>query len=105
MKQAYEYLVSLATITLVLAGISGVSFHAFRDRGWIELALDRIWSFQLDHPMVAIPVTLAAALAFHFWRNHHLTQGGVNRVPALLVYCLMGAGAYFLGQFALHSML
>lgn len=105
MKQAYEYLVSLATITLVVAGISGVSFHAFRDRGWIELTLNRVWSFQLDHPMIAIPLTLGAALAFHLWRRHHLVHGKVSRVPAVLIYGLMGVGAYFLGQFALHGAL
>lgn len=105
MKQTYEYLVSLATITLVVAGIGGVSFHAFRDRGWIELMLNRIWSFQLDYPMIAIPLTLTAAFAFNAWRNHHLVHGRVSRVPAMLIYCLMGAGAYFLGQFALHGVL
>ena len=105
MKQAYEYLMSLATISLVLAGISGVSFHAFRDSGWLELILGRVWSFEMDYPMVAIPLTLTAALLFYAWRNHHLTHGSVSRVPALLIYTLMGAGAYFIGQFALYGAL
>jgi hypothetical protein len=55
--------------------------------------------------MVAIPLTLTAALVFYAWRTHHVTHGTVSRVPSMLVYTLMGAGAYFIGQFALYGAL
>ena len=103
MKQAYEYLVSLTTIALVVTGIGGVSFHAFRDRGFLEQMLGRMWSFELDYPIVAIPLTLTAALAFYAWRTSHVSHGTVSRVPSMLVYTLMAAGAYFISQFALYG--
>ena len=105
MKQAYEYLTSLATIALVVAGLGGLAFHAFRESGWISAALGGLWSFEMDYPLVAVPLTIAAIAVFFAWRNHHLVHGGVNRVPALLVYCLMAAGAFFIGQFALNGSL
>ncbi len=103
MKQAYEYLVSLATITLVMAGIGGVSFNTFRDRGWLESLLGRLWSFELDYPMIAIPVTVGGVLLLRAWRNHQVVHGRISRLPAFLIYCLMGAGAYFIGYYALHG--
>lgn len=105
MKQAYEYLLSLVTIALVVTGLAGVSFHAFRDRGWIESGLGRVWSFEMDYPMVAVPLTAAAVGLFVVWRNHYLVHGRISRVPALVIYCLMGAGAFFIGHYALHGTL
>lgn len=105
MKQIYDYLVSLAAIALVVAGIGGASYNAFRDHGWLEEMLGRVWSFELDYPMVAIPLTLTAALVFYAWRTHHVTHGTVSRVPSMLIYTLMGAGAYFIGQVALYGSL
>lgn len=103
MKQAYEYLVSFATIMLVIAGIGGMSFHAFRDRGWIETLLDHFWSFEMAYPTVAIPLTLVAGLAVYSWRQHNLALGRVSRLPTVFLYCLMGAGAYFIAQMAMYG--
>jgi hypothetical protein len=102
-KQAYEYSVSLAAIALVLTGVGGISFHAFREDGWVGFVLGNILSLEMQYPLVAIPLTVAAILLFRAWRNHRLALGRVSRVPAAAVYVLMGAGAYFIARLALDG--
>lgn len=103
MKQTFAYLVSFGTIALVVSGIVGLCFHAFRDRGWIETTVDNIWVMEMEHPAVALPLTLAAAFAFWLWRRRHLAAGSVSRLPAMLIYALMAVGAYFISQVLLAA--
>ncbi len=105
MKQTCDYFVSVATVALVLAGITGLSLEAFRHGGWIEAALGGLWALEVQYPLVAIPATVGALMLWRAWRIHHLTLGHISRVPVLFVYALMGAGAYFIGQFALSGAL
>jgi len=103
MKQAYDYVVSFGVIALVVAGLAGLSFHAFRKDGWISTALGHAWAIEVQYPMVAIPLTVGGILAFTAWRNHRRALGRASKVHDMLVYGLMAAGAYFLGQYTLHA--
>lgn len=103
MKQTWQCVISVFTIALVLAGITGLSFQAFRPGGWIEYALGGLWALEVQYPLVAIPATVGTIVLFRAWRRHHLTLGHLSRVPVLFVYGLMGAGAYFIGQYAFNG--
>ncbi|HEY9446566.1 MAG TPA: hypothetical protein VIQ62_05795 [Burkholderiales bacterium] len=103
MKQAYDYLVSFGVISLVVAGLGGLSFHAFREGGWISTALSHAWAIEVQYPVVAIPLTVGGILAFTIWHNHRRALGLASRVHNLLVYGLMAAGAYFISQYTLQG--
>lgn len=102
-KQAYDYVVSFGVIALVVAGLAGLSFRAFREGGWISTALGHAWAIEVQYPMVAIPLTIGGILAFSAWRNHRRTLGRASRMHNAVVYGLMAAGAYFIGRFTLHG--
>lgn len=105
MKSFLEYIESFVVILLVLAGIAGFSYNAFREDGWIESALGNIWSLETQYPLIAVPVTVAAIVLFNMWRTDSVARGQRSRLPNLLLYLLMAAGAYFISQFALNGFL
>ena len=100
MKQLYDYLVSLTMFVLILAGLAGIVFHAFRNDGWVASGLGGMWSFETGHPLVAVPLTLVAALALRAGYQHQLGNGRTGALPTFLVYALMASGAYYIGMFA-----
>lgn len=105
MKQVVEYLQALATFALVLAGVGGLSYHAFREDGWIETAVGNIWQLEFQYPLIAVPLTIAAIVVFKLWRDGRIVHGRTSRLTGWLIYGLMAAGAYFIGSYALHGTL
>jgi hypothetical protein len=98
-KQIFEYIQSFVTIGLVLAGIGGVSYYMFRDNGWLEMALGKIWDFQLSNPVIAIPMTIAVLFIGKLWIDKQRAKGYTSKLPNVLVYVVMAAGVYFIYQF------
>lgn len=103
MKQILEFLESFVVMALVLAGLAGISYHMFRDGGWMESILGNIWNFQAKYPLIALPVLVGAIILGIMWRNHRLATGHVGKLPTLLLYLLMAAGAYFIGHYAIRG--
>ena len=99
MKQVFEYLQSFTTIGLILSGLAGLSYHLFRDDGWIEKGLGKAWDFGIQYPLMAIPVVVGAVILGNLWRHDTLTKGRRRRFPDLIIYCLMAFGAYFIGHY------
>ena len=60
MKQFLEYAESFAVIVIVLFGITGISYHLFRDDGWIEAVAGYVWDVSVQYPLIALPVIVAA---------------------------------------------
>lgn len=105
MKQVLDYLMSFAVVALVLAGIGGLSYHLFKEEGWIELVLGNVWEAHVQYPMIAIPLTIGAIVLGKLWRDNRLARGRVSRVPDLFIYLLMASGAYFIGHYVLYGSL
>lgn len=105
MKQVVEYLESFAMIGLVLAGIGGISYHLFKEEGWIEMALGNILDIHVQYPLIAIPLTIAAILLGKMWRDNRLARGRHSKIPDLFIYGLMAAGVYFIGYYAIYGSL
>lgn len=103
MKQVLEYLESFAVIGLVLAGIGGISYYMFKEDGWIESAVGNIWEVQVQYPLIAIPVTVAAIVLGIMWRDNNITRGRYTKLPDIIIYGLMAAGVYFIGYYASHG--
>lgn len=94
---------SIIVIALVLAGIAGLSYHAFKDDGFVEEFLGDIWEWQFQYPLIAIPLTVGAIVLFKTWSSGNLVKGRKSRAPDLLIYLLMGFGAYYIGNYAIHG--
>ncbi len=105
MKQIVEFLESFIIVGLVLAGIAGISYNLFRDEGWIESALGNILSFNVQYPLIAIPVTIGAIVMFRLWSRDRVIHGKTSRLPNLILYGLVIAGAYYIGRYAITGSL
>lgn len=99
LKQVVEYVSSFITITLILAGLGGVSYYMFKEDGWFGAALGKVWNVQVEYPVIAIPVTLAALFIGKMWYDHNRAKGYTSKLPNALVYVVMAAGVYFIWVF------
>ena len=99
MKQALDYIVSFVTIGLVLAGLGGVSYNMFREGGWVVGLFGKLLDAQLENPLIAIPVTLGAAFLGKMWYDRQIEHGKTSKLPDVLIYVIMAAGAFFLWRF------
>lgn len=95
MKQIFDYVSSFVTIALILAGIGGVSYHMFKENGWLGLILGKVWDIQMANPVIAIPVTLAILFLGKLWYDHNRSKGHIGKLADILVYVVMAVGAYF----------
>lgn len=106
MKQFLVFLESLVIVALVVAGLVGLSYHAFRGGGWFDAAFERLAEIVFQNVTVSIIVGSIALVAFVMWYERHITKGVYNRrLPTIVLYVLMAAGAYFIGRYALFGSL
>jgi hypothetical protein len=98
-KQFLEYAESFAVIVLVLFGITGFSYHLFRDDGWIEAAVGNLWDVSIQYPLIALPVIVAAVYLGRLWNQSRLAHGRTSKLPDLFIYALMASGAVFIVRF------
>lgn len=105
LKQFLEYIESFVTVILVLVGIGGISFHLFRDDGWLEMIFGNIFELQVQYPLIAIPVTFAAIFMIRMWRENRLAKGRFKELPDIFIYFLMALGVYFIGYYWIYRSL
>lgn len=105
LKKTLEYIESFATVMLVLAAILGISYHMFRDDGWLEMLFGNIFELQVQYPLIAVPVTLAAIILIRMWRENRLAKGRLRELPDIFIYFLMALGVYFIGYFWIYGSL
>ena len=98
-KQVFVYIGAFITITLILAGIGGVSYHTFKEGGWLGVILGKVWDVQVEHPVIAIPITLTVLFVGKMWYDHNRAKGYTSRLPNALIYVVMAAGVYFIWVF------
>lgn len=96
MKQVLEYVTSFVTIALVLAGIGGVSYHMFKENGWLGLILGKVWNLQVANPVIAIPVTIGVLFLGKLWYDHNRAKGHTSKLPDVVIYVVMAVGAFFI---------
>jgi hypothetical protein len=98
-KQFLEYAESFAVITLVLFGITGFSYHLFKDNGWIEAIVGNLWDVSVQYPLIALPVIVAAVYLGKLWNQSRLAHGRTSKMPDYFIYVLMAAGAGFIVRY------
>ena len=99
MKQYLEYAESFAVIVLVLFGITGFSYHLFKDNGWIEAVIGNVWDVSVQYPLIALPVIVAAVYLGRMWNQSRIAHGRFSKLPDLVIYSLMASGAVFVVRY------
>lgn len=99
MKQYLEYVESFAVIVLVLFGITGFSYHLFKDDGWIEAVIGNVWNVSFQYPLIALPVIVAAVYLGRMWNQSRIAHGRFSKLPDLLIYALMASGVVFIARY------
>lgn len=106
MKQFLVFLESLVIVVLVVAGLAGLSYNVFRGGGWFDAAFERLAAIVFQNVTVSIIIGSVALIAFVMWHERHVAKGTYNtRVPTIVLYVLMAAGAYYIGRYALFGSL
>jgi len=98
-KQYLEYVESLAVIALVLSGITGFSYHLFKDDGWIEAVIGNVWDASFQYPLITLPVIVAAVYLGRMWNQSRISHGRTSKLPDLVIYALMASGAVFIFRY------
>jgi len=98
-KQYLEYVESFAVIVLVLFGITGFSYHLFKDNGWIEAVIGNVWNVSFQYPLIALPVIVAAVYLGRMWNQSRIAHGRFSKLPDLIIYALMASGAVFIVRY------
>ncbi len=99
MKQFLEYAESFGVIALVLFGITGFSYHLFKDNGWIEAMAGNLWDVSVQYPLIALPVIVAAVFLGKRWNQSRLSHGRTSNLPDYVIYALMASGAVFIFRY------
>lgn len=89
-------LVALAQLVLLLLGMIGISVYLFRENGWISQVVGHVletWSFTA---IAAIPLLAAAYLILANWYAKNFTKHTQEKVANLMLFAMMGVGAFFL---------
>ena len=100
MKQILVVLEAMVTLVLVVVAIAGVAYHSFREEGWVSQGFGKISAAYINHPLIALAVTIAAFFAFRAWRNRKI-RGERTKFFDYVVYALMAVGIYFVGHYTL----
>lgn len=101
MKQIVEFLESFVVITLVLAGIGGISYNLFREDGWLETTLGNILNLDIQYSLIVITMLVGAVILLNLWRGGRVIHSKTSMLPNLLLYSLFVAGVYFIGRYVL----
>jgi len=104
-KEILEYVQSFTVIGLVLFGITGISYHMFRDEGWIEAIVGNVWGATVQYPLIVIPVIIGAVFLFRMWGKERAAHGTTSKVPDLFIYALMATGVVFVGRWFMYGTL
>lgn len=81
---------------LMLTGITGLSWEAFRDGGWGERFIGATWTATLQKPLVMLPVVIGAIFLMVMFMRGRLATGKGHPFSDALVYVLMALGVYFI---------
>ena len=100
-----DYVQSFVVIGLLLFGIVGISYHLFRDDGWIEMILGNVWGATIQYPLIVIPAIIAAGFIIRMRAQARAAHGTTSKIPDVFVWVLMGFGAVFVFRWFMYGSL
>jgi nitric oxide reductase large subunit len=102
-KNALSVLESLVTVLLVLAGIGGLAYHAFRDGGWVTTGLGKAADAFFDTPLMALGLLVAMFLSYRALRGRQAAGHRNKWLVDALVYAFMASGVFFIARYVLKG--
>ncbi len=106
MRQTLDFLESFVMIAFALAGLAGISYHLFRDDGWLEAIVGNAWDYTIRYPLIALPLIAGALIFGKMWRDDRVAHGKQSsKTGAAVLYIISAAGVYFIGHYALRGTL
>jgi hypothetical protein len=94
-KQIWAYI----CFAMILTGMTGLSWYAFREHGWVESLLGVAWDVEMRHPILASPIIAGTILLVVLFMRGGLEPGKINRLDSIMLYVIMLCGAYFIFRF------
>lgn len=95
LKETSRTLWSSIFLALIVIGISGLSWDAFKDDGWVEQRIGAIWGEGFRHPIIIAPIIIGTLLAANAFLHGTLGPGKGRRSAQLLIYVFVAAGLYY----------
>ena len=90
-------LLAVFRLGLMLIGIIGLAVHLFHNEGWLDHALD--WIFSGTWTMLAIPAAILALYLANRWLTTP-RRGELSKRGDLPLYAMMAIGVFFLFRLA-----
>jgi len=82
--------------TLILIGIAGLSWDAFRPDGWVENNLGALMEAEMRDPLLVTPIIIGLAILIPKLFHGNLSLSKKRKSTAdIFVYVMMFAGAYY----------
>lgn len=98
MKRLLGTLWSYFLFTLVLIGITGLTWRMFSEHGWAEQMLGVVWDAEVRNPLIMTPVIGGAVYLSVVFLRGGLRPGWDHLVGSALVFVLSLCGVYFTWQ-------
>jgi hypothetical protein len=98
LKQILVVLEALVTLALVVVAIVGISYHSFREGGWLAQGFGKLTDAYVNYPLIAVAITIAGIFGFRAWRNRNI-RGARTKFFDYVIYALMAVGIYFIGRY------
>lgn len=98
MSPLFTLLGSVLVGGLVLLGIGGVTYHLFREDGWLSQGLGALWEAHYQAPVMTIVLIIGALFVI---RTLHTAQVGGKReskAPDFVLFAFIAVGIYFFGR-------
>jgi hypothetical protein len=100
-----DYVQSFVVIGLLIFGIVGISYHLFRDDGWVESILGNVWGATIQYPLIVIPAIIAAGFIIRMRSQARAAHGTTSKLPDVFIWVLMGFGAVFVFRWFMYGSL
>ena len=106
LKQFYAFLESFVIVALVISGLAGLFHSALRAGGWLDAAWEYLAPIIFTNVTTSLIVASIAVFAFVWWHDRHVVKGSYNkRIPTVVMFVLMAAGAFYIGRYAIFGTL
>jgi hypothetical protein len=83
---------------LVLLGIGGITYHLFRDGGWIAKGLGALWEAQYQAPIMTLILIIAGIFVFKTLHSAQIGGKRNSRIPDFVLFAFIAVGIFFLGR-------
>jgi|LNFM01.1.fsa_nt_gb hypothetical protein len=98
MSPLFTLLGSILVGGLVLLGIGGITYHLFREDGWLSQGLGALWEAHYQAPIMTIVLIIAALFVIKTLHSAQVGGKRESKLPDFVLFAFIAVGIYFLGR-------